>query len=62
MLALFLGYTLYMFSYFQFPGVSERRGPVLIYAATIGVVTLGIVGSLLLARYLKSHYKNVPNK
>jgi hypothetical protein len=45
-----------MFSYFQFPGVSERKGPLLVYASTIGVITLSIVGSVLLVRHLKKRY------
>jgi hypothetical protein len=62
MIILFLGYTLYMFSYFQFPGVAERKGPPFTYAASIGVVTLGIVGAVLVGRYLQSRYKNTRNK
>jgi hypothetical protein len=62
MIIFFLGYTLYMFSYFQFPGVSERRAPLSVYASTIGIVTLAIVGAVLLGRWLKKHCKNERNK
>jgi hypothetical protein len=62
MIILFVGYTLYMFSYFQFPGVSERKGPLLVYASTIGIIALGIVGAVLLWRYLKNRHKNERNR
>ena len=58
MLILFLSYTLYMFVFFEFPGLTADRGTLRIYFSTLGILVLTAVATALVARFFQKKHRN----
>jgi hypothetical protein len=62
MLLMFLSYTFFMFSYFQYPEVPTVKGTAYVYFSTIGVLTLFVVSAALFVKFLKKRGRGNGNR